>query len=261
MRDQAALKHRVKPSYCAAAAALRKALASVASGFETQMAGQRTEVSRVRQFQAKTARPVQLNQQLRGRFPTLVGACAGTGAGAHITGEVAWNGLRLVVAHDRAAALAQQQERRVRMDELENLAKDWAGKLDGQDQGARKRGRKLSDSGAKARIYHAVCEARWGKILKLDMKTELFSYAIDEQALRLAEMMDGKLLVLTNVLDMTPDQVTGPRSMPSSRTFALRKSSARAPRWCSMARPWSTCGAAGRAPTAARNGTSTRRCA
>ena len=207
MRDQAALKHRVKPSYCAAAAALRKALAPVASGFETQMAGQRTEVSRVRQFQAKTARPVQLNQQLRGRFPTLVGACAGTGAGAHITGEVAWNGLRLVVAHDRATALAQQQERRVRMDELENLAKDWAGKLDGQDQGARKRGRKLSDSGAKARFYHAVCEARWGKILKLDMKTELFSYAIDEQALRLAEMMDGKLLVLTNVLDMTPDQV------------------------------------------------------
>jgi transposase len=35
----------------------------------------------------------------------------------------------------------------------------------------------------------------------------LFSYAIDEEALRLAEMMDGKLLVATNVQDMTPDKV------------------------------------------------------
>jgi transposase len=39
------------------------------------------------------------------------------------------------------------------------------------------------------------------------MKAELFSYAIDEDALRLAEMMDGKLLVVTNVQDMAPDKV------------------------------------------------------
>ena len=128
-------------------------------------------------------------------------------ADADITGEVAWNGLRLVVAHNRATALAQQQERKGRIDELESLAKAWAGKLDGQDQGAKKRGRKLSDSGAKARFYHAVCEAHLGKIVKLDMKADLFSYAIDEQALRLAELMDGKLLVVTNVRDMAAGQV------------------------------------------------------
>ena len=46
-----------------------------------------------------------------------------------------------------------------------------------------------------------------GKIIKVDMKAELFSYAIDEDALRLAEMMDGKLLMVTNVQDMTPDKV------------------------------------------------------
>ena len=46
-----------------------------------------------------------------------------------------------------------------------------------------------------------------GKILKLDMKAQLFSYSIDEQALRLAQLMDGKLLVVTNVQDLVPGQV------------------------------------------------------
>ena len=126
---------------------------------------------------------------------------------ADITGEVAWNGLRLVVAHNWETACRQRQERKSRINELENLASAWVGKLDEQDQGAKKRGRKLSDSGAKARFYHAVCEAHLGKILKLDMKAQLFSYSIDEQALRLAQLMDGKLLVVTNVQDLVPGQV------------------------------------------------------
>jgi transposase len=128
-------------------------------------------------------------------------------ASAEITGEVAWGGLRMVVAHDPQTALDQHQKRKAAMAELELQAKGWAGKLDDQDQRAKKRGRKLSDSGTKARFYHAVLEAHLGKIIKVDMKAELFSYAIDEDALRLAELMDGKLLVVTNVQDMTPDNV------------------------------------------------------
>ena len=128
-------------------------------------------------------------------------------ATTEITGEVAWNGLRMVVAHDPQTALEQHQKRKAAMTELETQAKGWAGKLDDQDQGVKKRGRKLSDSGTKARFYHAVLEARLGKIIKVDMKAELFSYAIDEDALRLAQMMDGKLLVVTNVQDMAPDKV------------------------------------------------------
>ena len=128
-------------------------------------------------------------------------------AATEVTGEVAWNGLRMVVAHDPQTALEQHQKRKVAMTELELQAKGWAGKLDGQDQGEKQRGRKLPDSGTKARFYHAVLEAHLGKIIKVDMKAELFSYAIDEDALRLAEMMDGKLLVVTNVQDMTPDKV------------------------------------------------------
>ena len=128
-------------------------------------------------------------------------------ATTEIMGEVAWNGLRMVVAHDPQTALEQHQKRKAAMAELELQAKGWAGKLDEQDQGQKRRGRKLSDSGTKARFYHAVLEAHLGKIIKVDMKAELFSYAIDEEALRLAEMMDGKLLVVTNVQDMAPQKV------------------------------------------------------
>ena len=130
-----------------------------------------------------------------------------TQSGTETTGEIAWNGLRLVVAHDPVVALEQHKKRRAKMAELEALASGWAGKLEGQDEGVKKRGRKLSDSGTKARFYRAVCEAHFANIIKVDLKAELFSYAIDETALRLAEMMDGKLLVVTNVQDLEPGAV------------------------------------------------------
>jgi transposase len=69
------------------------------------------------------------------------------------------------------------------------------------------KGRKLSDSGAKARLYHAVCEAHLAKIVKVDLKSELFAYTVDEAAKAQAELMDGKLLLVTNVADLTPQDV------------------------------------------------------
>lgn len=128
-------------------------------------------------------------------------------ANAEITAEVAWNDLRLVLAHDPATALEQRQKRQAKINELQTQANAWVGKLDEQDQGAKKRGRKLSDSGAKARFYHEVRENHLGNIIKVNLKDELFSYAIDEGALKLAEMMDGKLLVVTNVKDIEPTKI------------------------------------------------------
>jgi transposase len=128
-------------------------------------------------------------------------------ASDEMIGETTWDGLRLVVAHDPATALQQQQRRLSQIAELESLARGWEGKLTAQDEGVKKKGRKLSDSGTKARFYHAVREARLGNIVKVDMKAELFSYAIHEDALKLAELMDGKLLVVTNVKDMTPSSI------------------------------------------------------
>jgi transposase len=121
--------------------------------------------------------------------------------------QTRWRELRLVVAHDPERAREQTQLRRERIAALHDKAQAWAGKLDGQDAGVSAPGRRLSDSGAKARLYHEVCEAHLAKIVKVDLKSELFSYTVDEAALAQAELMDGKLLLATNVPDLTPQEV------------------------------------------------------
>ena len=127
-----------------------------------------------------------------------------TTATDEVTGEVAWNGLRLVVAHDPVTAANLTQHRNERIEALIAQGEQWAGKLVDQDGGVKHRGRKLSDSATKARFYHAVCEAHLSKIIKIDMPAELFSYDIDVAARALAEMMDGKLLLVTNTQDIEP---------------------------------------------------------
>ena len=121
--------------------------------------------------------------------------------------EVQWNALRLVVAHQPERAQEQTQWRNERIAALEAQAAQWAGKLGEQDAGARARGRKLSDSGATARLYHEVCEAHLSRIVKVDLKSEWFSYSVDEEAKAQAQMMDGKLLLVTNVPDLKPEEV------------------------------------------------------
>lgn len=124
-----------------------------------------------------------------------------------VLGEASWNKLRLVIAHDPQVAFEAGTKRDRLIQALEQQAAEWAGKLDGQESGKRKRGRKLSDGGARARFYHEVCEAHLARIVRVDLNSELFTYTIDERALAHARLMDGKLLLVTNTGDMAPDEV------------------------------------------------------
>ncbi len=124
-----------------------------------------------------------------------------------VIGELPWNGLRLVVAHDPARAAEQTGRRNERVAALVAQVGQWAGKLDGEDAGARHRGRKLSDSGAKARFFHAVSEAHLSQIIRVNLKTDLFSDDIDARARRLAQMVDGKLLLVTNASDLEATRI------------------------------------------------------
>jgi hypothetical protein len=101
-------------------------------------------------------------------------------ASTEIIEEARWEGHRLVVAHNPERALEQTDLRRKRIAALEARAAQLAGKLDGQDAGEVRRGRKLSDSGAKARFYHEVCDASLARIIKVDLKSDLFTYVVDE---------------------------------------------------------------------------------
>ena len=136
-------------------------------------------------------------------------------ASAEVMGEAVWKvpgidgeqSLRLVWAHDPTTATEQGQRRQQAIDELIAQAQARAGKLDEQDQGRSFKGRRLSDSGAKAWLYREVIEARLGAIVKVDLQSEVFTYAIDERALQRARLNDGKLLLVTNVADLTVAEV------------------------------------------------------
>ena len=105
---------------------------------------------------------------------------------------------RLVVDHDPEAAQRRTLARRTEMAELVALGEQWGGRLDAQEQGQRSRGRPLSDSGAKARLYNAVKEANLAHLIKVDLKSELFQFTIDEARQQYLEQLDGKLLLVTN---------------------------------------------------------------
>ena len=105
---------------------------------------------------------------------------------------------RLVIAHDPEVAERRTQARNKAISELLALGEQWGGKLDEQDAGARRRGRPLSDSGAKARFYHAVKDANLAHLIKVDLQADAFSFTIDEAKQRYLELLDGKLLLVTN---------------------------------------------------------------
>jgi len=122
-------------------------------------------------------------------------------------GELVWKDLRLVVAHDPLRAAEQKLRRDEKIQTLLAEAEQRVSKLDAQDEGKKHRGRKLSDSGAKARLYRDVCEAHLTKIIQVDLKSDTFTYDIHQEALKLAETLDGKLLLVTNTQDLRPEEV------------------------------------------------------
>ena len=136
-----------------------------------------------------------------------VNAQAAQSQAKEIVAEASWEGLRLVIAHDRDRAMEQSAKRDETIAKLEAQAAQWVGKLDAQDAGLKARGRALSDGGVRARFYHAVAEAHLRRIIRVDLKSELFTYDIDQRALALARAMDGKLLLVTNANDLTATEV------------------------------------------------------
>ncbi|WP_108262091.1 IS1634 family transposase [Mangrovicoccus ximenensis] len=117
--------------------------------------------------------------------------------------EADFAGHRLIVTHDPLRAAEQSDRRRVRIRELEEMGERLAGKLDGQDAGETSRGRRASDRGSYSRFARAVAEAELTRFIKPDLQADLFSGGLDEAAIARAELFDGKLALLTNVVGIT----------------------------------------------------------
>ena len=115
--------------------------------------------------------------------------------------------------------------------ELVKLGQQCSVKLDEQDQSQhtgnknKSKGRPMSDSGTKARFYHAVKDAHMAHLIKVDLKAELFSYTIDEDKKRYLELLDGKLLLVTNTSSTAAEVVQRYKSLADiERGFRVLKS-------------------------------------
>ena len=52
-----------------------------------------------------------------------------------------------------------------------------------------------------------MCKARLANIIRVDLKSGLFTYDIDQTAQQRAGAMDGKLLLVSNVPDLSARQI------------------------------------------------------
>lgn len=139
--------------------------------------------------------------------------------------ELEWQSRRLIVAHDPLVAQRRTSERRKLIDDLVKQGQQWGGQLDDQDAGHKRRGRPLSDSGAKARMFHAVKDANVANLIKVDLKHEEFSFTVDEERQRYLELLDGKLLLVTNTDASAQDVVAHYKSLADiERGFRVLKS-------------------------------------
>lgn len=155
-----------------------------------------------RQLQFILAVPARRYRELGG---TLEGLTFDPASASIAEGQFAEH--RLVVAHDPVRAAEQAAKRRRKIAELEGIAAKLVSKLDAQDAGRTERGRKASDRGAYSRFQHAVADAKLTRFVQADYHADRFSYAVNETAIEEAERFDGKLVVLTNVLDFSAEHI------------------------------------------------------
>ena len=145
--------------------------------------------------------------------------------------ETKWQSSRLVVAHDPVGATRRGTARDRAIEQLLKRGQQCSVKLDEQEEseqaGKKKKtkGRPMSDSGAKARFYHAVKDAHMAHVIKVDLTDELFSYSIDEDKKRYLELLDGKLLLVTNTSEAAAEVVQRYKSLADiERGFRVLKS-------------------------------------
>ena len=145
--------------------------------------------------------------------------------------ETKWQNSRLVVAHDPVSATRRATARDKTIAELLKLGQQCSVKLDEQDESKRtgkenkSKGRPMSDSGTKARFHHAVKDAHMAHVIKVDLKADLFSYTIDEDKKRYLELLDGKLLLVTNTIESAAEVVQRYKSLADiERGFRVLKS-------------------------------------
>lgn len=147
----------------------------------------------------------EFTERMKTVHPSLVEA--GAGRDEDVVTETLWQGRRLVIAHNAERAAEQSATRRRRIARVDALGERLAKRLVAQDAGQAGRGRRASDRNAHRRFHRAVLEQRLSGIIKPELSAPQFCYDIDAEALAAAERLDGKLLLVTSMSELTPTEI------------------------------------------------------
>jgi len=129
------------------------------------------------------------------------------GSDGEAVAEVEVDGRRLVVAHSPKIAKRARRMRAKRVVKALAVARKLAGKLNDQDDGVPQRGRRLSDGGAKITFGQELSKRKLTRLIEIETDDEIFwwDWKIDE--LKRDLELDGKLVLISNVRDLTAEQL------------------------------------------------------
>ena len=116
-------------------------------------------------------------------------------------------GRRLVVAHSPEIARRSRRMRARRMVKALRVSRELAERLNGQEEGRRSRGRRLSDSGAKITFSTVLAKEKLTRLIKIDVEDDIFTWYWDVEELKRDLELDGKLILLTNVTDLSATEL------------------------------------------------------
>lgn len=121
--------------------------------------------------------------------------------------EAEVDGRRLVVAHSPKIARRARRMRAKRAVKALTLARKLAGKLNDQDAGIPGRGRRLSDAGAKITFGQELSKLKLTRLIEIETDDDTFWWDWNVDELRRDLELDGKLVLISNVRDLTAEQL------------------------------------------------------
>lgn len=127
--------------------------------------------------------------------------------GKEAVAEAEVDGRRLVVAHSPRIAKRAQRMRAKRVVKALTVARKLAGKLTDQAVGVRRRGRRLTDDGAKISFGQRLSELKLTRLIKIDTEDDIFLWSWDVDELKRDLELDGKLVLISNVRDLAADEL------------------------------------------------------
>jgi len=121
--------------------------------------------------------------------------------------EAEVDGRRLVVAHSPRIARRARRMRAKRAVKALALARKLAGKLNDQADGAPHRGRRLTDAGSKITFGQELSKLKLTRLIEIETDDETFWWDWNVKELKRDLELDGKLVILSNVRDLTAEQL------------------------------------------------------